>query len=65
MERIAGKVRSDDSVRLMQAILKIANIPDANYELEDKTNRGFNNPHTAELLVPIEYLEEYHSDPEG
>ena len=49
----------------MQPILKIANIPDTTYELEDKTKWGFNNPHTAELLVPIEYLKEYHSDPEG
>ena len=61
---MAGKVRSDDYMRIRERVLVLANIADPNNELIKKANRGWHNRATAAQLVPLARFTDLERDPE-
>ncbi|RPD58041.1 hypothetical protein L227DRAFT_613125 [Lentinus tigrinus ALCF2SS1-6] len=65
VEKVTGKTRSDDIVRLKPRIVQILGIPDPKYTLVEKSNRGFRHATLARLLTPKSKIDQYDADPEG
>ncbi|KAH9911826.1 uncharacterized protein BXZ73DRAFT_99106 [Epithele typhae] len=64
LTRLEPKVRGDDLTRLRSPIITLAGIEDPGNNLaNNKSARGFNNPHTARLLTPYYKLDEFDRDP--
>ena len=60
---MAGKVRSDDYVRIRDRVIHLGGLKDPDNELINMANRGWYDEGTASQLVPLVLLQQFQQDP--
>ncbi|TFK84681.1 hypothetical protein K466DRAFT_601799 [Polyporus arcularius HHB13444] len=65
LTEVLSKVRSDDISRLNKHLIRAIGIPNPNYKLSDKKNRGIKNTATARRLIPPTWFAEFDKDPKA